>query len=728
VRAARLRACACALLVAGAAGCDGPPRAPSEAFLRARANAAPAGREWRVYLGDRAASHYSPLEQIRRENVARLRLAWSYDARDAAPDGSSQIQCNPLVVKGVLYATSPTLRLFALDAATGEELWSFDPSAEARPGVNPNRGVAYWEDGGDERILFSAGSFLHAVDARTGAPIRSFGRDGRVDLREGLGPDGARDWVVATTPGTVFRDLLLLGGRVSELANAAPGPVRAFDVRSGALRWTFHTIPRPGEAGHETWPPDAWQRVGAANSWAGITLDEARGLAFVPTGSAAFDFYGADRAGDNLYANSVLALDAATGERRWHYQVVRHDVWDRDLPAPPNLVTLRRGGAPLDAVAQVTKSGHVFVLERETGRPVFPVEERAVPQDGLPGESLAPAQRVPTRPPPFTRQTLTPETVTSRTPAARAAVLARLANLRNDGPFAPPSREGTVLMPGTDGGAEWGGAAFDAARGLLYVNANEVPYLLQMVETPDVSGLRSLAGIGRAAYVLQCAACHGVDRRGDGFGIPSLHGVRERMGPRAAYHMIRHGRGRMPGANLLRSYEILPLLWYLWFPNDEAPPPARAADAPPQLGIFPRFINTGWVKLSDPDGYPASAPPWGTLNAIDLNRGELAWRVPLGERPELVAQGLPPTGTENYGGPLVTAGGLLFIAATPDERLRAFDAASGELLWQTALPAAGFATPASYEAGGRQFVVIAAGGGKLGRPSGSRYLAFALEP
>jgi quinoprotein glucose dehydrogenase len=716
------------VLLSVACGADGGRGTPSEPFLRARARAAAPEREWRVYLADRAASHHSPLDQIGPSNVRDLRVVWTYDAGDGAADGSSQIQCNPLVVKGVLYGTSPALRLFALDAATGEELWSFDPASEARPGVNPNRGVAFWEDGDDERILFTAGAWLFAVDARTGRPIRSFGRDGRVDLREGLGPDPARDWVVATTPGTVWRDLLILGSRVSELVNAAPGAVRAWDVRTGALRWTFHTVPRPGEPGHETWPPDAWRRVGAANSWAGITLDEARGLAFVPTGSAAYDFYGGDRPGDNLFANSLVALDAATGERRWHFQLVHHDVWDRDLPAPPNLVTLERDGVRIDAVAQVTKSGHVFVLERETGAPVFPIEEVPVPTDGLPDERLSPTQPRPVLPPPFTRVTLGEHEVTHRTPEARAAVLARLRELRNDGPFAPPSREGTVIVPGTDGGAEWGGAAFDPARGWLYVNANEVPYVIQMVETPEISGLGTLTGIGRAAYVLQCGACHGLDRSGNGAGIPSLRGVGERMGPLAAYRIVREGRGRMPGASLLRPYEILPLLWYLWFPGDDAAPvPARAADAPPQLGVFSRYINAGWARFDDPDGYPASAPPWGTLTAIDLNAGTHAWRVPLGEVPELVAQGLPPTGTENYGGPLVTAGGLLFIAATPDEKLRAFDAATGALLWEWKLPAAGFATPATYESEGRQILVVAAGGGKLGRPSGSRYVAFALR-
>ena len=715
-------------LVLAAPACGRDAERTGERLREARSRAAPAEREWRTYLADRGASHHSPLDRIRRANVARLEVAWIYEAGDAAQDGTSQIQCNPIVVKGVLYGTSPSLRLFALDAATGEEIWSFQPAGgRSRLLPNPNRGVAWWageaegEEGDDERILYTVGHHLYAVDARTGRAIRSFGNDGRVDLRDGLGErasSGAS--VVATTPGTLFDDLLILGSRVSELHDAAPGDVRAYDVRSGAIRWVFHTIPRPGEPGHETWPPGAWKDFGGANAWAGISVDAERGLAFIPTGSVAFDFFGGDRAGDNLFANSLVAVDARTGERRWHFQTVRHDLWDRDLPAPPNLLVLERGGARIPAVAQVTKTGHVFVFQRETGEPLFPIEEVPVAGPGLPGEALPASQPVPIRPPPFVRQRFGEATVTSRTPEAREAVRRRLARLRTGPLYTAPSLEGTVEFPGMDGGAEWGGAAWDAETGLLYVNANDVPWLLQVTPVPvDLDPARS----PRAGYLVVCGGCHGADRRGDGAAMPSLVDLASRLGPLDAWRVVRHGRGRMPPFPSLRWYEIGGLLWYVYTAGDrEAGGEAEAAGG----GGETRYLNVGWQKLLDPDGFPAAEPPWGTLSALDLNAGTLAWQIPLGDYPQTLAEGKSGLGAESYGGPLVTAGGLLFIAATPDEKLRAFDKRTGELLWESPLPAAGFATPATYEAAGRQFVVIAAGGGKLGRPSGSRYVAFAL--
>jgi quinoprotein glucose dehydrogenase len=693
--------------------------ADAAAFASARAKAAPAEREWRSYLND---GQHTRLAQIDRSNVGALRVAWEYAAGGAAAGGRSQIQCNPLVVEGVLYGTSPTLRAFALDAATGAELWSFDPAARERPGLAPSRGLTYWRDGDDERVFLGAGVFLWALDARTGAPIESFGERGRIDLREGLGRDPDEQWVVATTPPALYRDLLILGGRVSELGNASPGSVRAFDAKSGALRWEFHTIPQPGEPGYETWPAEAWRHAGGANSWAGIRIDHERGLAFVPTGSAAFDFYGGDRAGDDLYANSLIALDAATGERRWHFQVVRHDVWDRDLPAPPNLIALERDGRRVDAVAQATKSGHVFVFERETGAPLFPIREQPTLPSPLEGEVLAASQPLPELPPPFARQAVTEAELSERTPEAHAAVLARFRALSSGEAFAPPSEAGIALLPGLDGGAEWGGLAWDPDDSLLFVNSQEVPAVIQMVRAPAVSGLGSG---GRAAYLMACASCHGLTREGSA-GVPSLIGLGDRLGPLAVRRVVQDGRGRMPGVPFFGNTEMAALLWYLFAPFGESEIAEAPASSTPSGALFPRYMTVGYQKLLDPDGFPGVKPPWGTLSAIDLAHGRVAWQVPLGAYPELAAQGLTQTGAESYGGPVVTAGGLLFIAGTPDAKLRAFDKASGALLFEAPLPAAGFATPAIYEADGRQFVVVAAGGGKLGRPSGDRYLAFAL--
>jgi len=705
-------------LLAWACGAgEGPD--PGAALERARSRASTAEREWRSYLGDRGSSQHSPLSEIHRGNVHRLREAWSYDAGDAKP-GATQIQFNPLVVEGVLYGASPGLRLFALDAATGEEIWSFRPDVDAAP-WSLTRGAVYWRDGDDERVVFGAGPYLYALDARSGRPVPGFGRAGRIDLREGLGRDVSDDamGVQASTPPALFDDLLIVGGRVGESHGAAPGHVRAFDVRSGERRWIFHTIPQPGEPGHETWPPDAWQRSGGANAWAGISIDVERGLAFAPTGSATSDFYGADRRGDNLFANTLLALDARTGERRWHYQTVRHDVWDRDLPAPPNLVEILRDGARVPAVAQVTKTGHTFLLHRETGEPLFPVREEPVNGPAVEGEWPAASQPVPTKPPAFVRQEFSLETVTDRSPAAAEAVRQKLRGMRYGPLYAPPSAEGTVQYPGTDGGAEWGGAAWDAETGLLFVNANQVPWVLRVIRGPAEESLATRVGGG---YLMACAGCHGADLAGDGVSVPSLVEARERLGLLDVYRIVRDGRGRMPAmGGLLEWWQNLALSFYV---SNVDPQDAPAGWAGAGGGAY---VSAGYQKLTDHESLPASRPPWGVLAAIDLAAGEIRWRIPFGDYPQVLASGAGGYGAESYGGPVVTAGGLLFIAATPDARMRAFDKRTGELLWEASLPAAGYATPATYEAAGRQFVVVAAGGGKLGTPSGSRYVAFALE-
>lgn len=682
----------------------------------ARAKAAAPEKEWRTYLGDLASRQWSPLDRIDRTNVASLEVAWTY--RAGAPRAAGlQMQVNPLVVDGVLFGSSPNLALFALDAATGEELWRFDPEADAWL-ASASRGVAYWEEGADQRILFGARNFLHAVDARTGRPIDGFGDGGRIDLNEGLRRDVSADLmgVTITTPVTVFEDLILVGGRVNEVEGAAPGTVRAFDARTGALRWRFETIPRPGAFGYDTWPEDAWKTVGGANAWAGISVDPARGLAFVPTGSATPDFYGGDRVGDNLFANSLLALDARTGERVWHQQLVRHDLWDRDLPSPPNLVEIEREGVRIPAVAQTTKQGHTFVFDRESGEPLFPLREEPVAPTSIAGEVVADSQPVPVRPPPFVRQVLTPDFVSDRTPEIEAALRARLETMRTGALYVPPSTQGSILVPGIDGGAEWGGAAWDASTNTLYVNANQVASILQVLET---AGEAELAD---TAYLGLCAGCHGLDLKGDGAGIPSLIGIRERMGFFEFHAILRDGRGRMPPvAAFLPWWQRYGMAWVL-YDLDEEDAPIHWAEREGET----TYTSAGYRNFTDVDGLPGSKPPWGTLTAIDLARGEHRWQVPLGDYPEILEAGQRGLGAESYGGPVVTAGGLLFIAGTPDAKIRAFDKDTGQLLWEDTLPFPGHATPAVYEADDRQFVVIAAGGGKFGQPSGDVYVAYAL--
>jgi quinoprotein glucose dehydrogenase len=675
---------------------------------------------WPSHGGDPGHRQFSALDRINAGNVHLLREAWVYRSGDARADNRSQVQCNPIVVGSVLYGTSAGLKAFALDAATGRPLWTFDPftGPDARP-IGVNRGVVYWEADGDARIFLGAGARLYALDARTGHPVAGFGTNGSIDLREGLGRDVTGLHLLSSTPGVVWRDLLIVGMRVGEGPGpTAPGHIRAYDVRSGRSRWTFHTIPWPGEAGHETWPEDAWKRVGGANTWSGISLDVERGVVYAPTGSPAYDFWGGNRLGANLFANCVLALDAATGKRLWHYQVVHHDLWDRDLPAAPVLLTLPRAGVTIDALAQITKSAHIFVLDRRTGEPLFPVEERPAPPSDLDGEKPWPTQPLPLRPPPFARHLLTEDEVTNRTPAARQAVLDRLRTLRTGGEFIPPSRQGTVIFPGFDGGGEWGGAAVDPATGILYVNSSEMPWVLTMVPVPP-KGARTSAG--ERTYVQHCALCHGMDRGGaPQQAAPALTDVARRFPAPDLTALLDNGKGAMPAFGFLPPAEKAALVAFLR--NESAP--ADEDEEPVEPGV--PFTSTGYNRFLDPDGYPAVKPPWGTLNAIDLVRGETVWQVPLGEYPELTRQGIPPTGTENYGGPIVTAGGLVFIAASRDEMFRAFDKRTGRVLWQARLPAGGYATPSTYEVNGRQYVVVAAGGGKMGTPSGDAYVAFTL--
>ncbi len=594
---------------------------------------AAADADWPCVGHDPGGRRYSPLTQINKSNVQSLQVAWTFHTADAGK--GTTIECTPIVIDGVMYVTTVRTRVVALDAATGQQRWEFDPYADtskkwrkASGGVN--RGVAFWSDGvpdGRRRVLagLSDGRLI-SLDARTGKLDPDFADGGVLDLRKGIERDISNRAYGPTSAPAVFEDLVFLGFSNDEGFPAAPGDVRAFDARTGRERWRFHTIPRPGEFGHDTWPPDAWRDRGGANAWGGLTIDAAGGTLFCGTGSAGADFYGADRKGANLFANCTLALDARTGRRRWHFQSVHHDLWDHDVPCPPVVVTVERDGQRINAVAQITKTGYCFLLDRATGQPLFPVHEQPAPPSDVPGEEAFPTQPVPEKPSPFARQTTTPDDVTDISPASRAAALEQLATYRHGQAHLPPSLKGTVVTPGFHGGATWSGASFDPTTGYLYVNSNEAPAITTLAPKP--------------------------------------------------------GGGYAPAG-------------YKYF-NDDA-------------------------------GYPAVKPPWGRLTAINLNTGEFAWQVVLGEFPELTARGIPPTGTENFGGTIVTAGGLLFIGGTKDEKFHAFDKETGKLLWEHQLDAGGYATPCTYAVNGRQFVVIAAGGG--GKPrtkSGDAFVAFAL--
>ena len=677
-------------------------------------------RTWHSFLGDKEASQYSSLDQINRDNVASLEVAWTFSTGDLVEGERTEIQANPLIIDGILYGTSPLKKAFALDAATGEKIWMFDPFEGQEPrsrGVN--RGLAYWSDGeGDRRLFYVAGPKLWAISADTGEPAEDFGENGSLNFSVGLDRDAMNIQVTATSPGVVYGDKLIHGSRVY---NLAPGHIRAFNVRTGEIEWIFRTIPYPGDYGYDTWPPDAWTRVGNTNSWPGMSLDVERGIVFAPIASPGHDFYGGDRIGENLFGSSLVALNAATGERIWHFQFVRHDIWDYDPPAAPNLITIKRDGRLVDAVSQTTKTGFVYVFDRETGEPLFPMAEEEVPPSDLRGEEAWPSQPVPEKPAPFARREFTEDDISDITPGAHQDLLERFREIRTESPWDPPSTQGTLIYPGFDGGAEWGGAAFDPETGILYVNSNEMPWILEMVETeaPD-EGMP----VAERIYSINCAVCHGSNRTGVQHGAnPTLADIGERMSDEELYEVIEQGRGVMPSFDFLSDKELDAIVQFLKDPD--APEVAAAEITMSRAPQIP-YSNTGYNRWFDPEGYPAVKPPWGTLIAIDLNTGEHIWNIPLGEFEELTERGIPQTGTENYGGPVVTAGGLLFIGATQDEKFRAFDKTSGELLWETQLPAGGYATPAVYEVDGKQFVVIAAGGGKMGTKSGDIYVAFSL--
>lgn len=606
--------------------------------------------DWPNVYNDKGGQRYSTLDQVNRDNVSKLTVAWTYHTKDSA-DGTT-IECTPIVIDGVMYITTVRTRVVALEAATGRQLWSFDPYTVLAPlkgwmrasgGVN--RGVAYWSDpaGGATRIIVGlTDGRLLSLDAKTGRPDEAFGEKGFVDLRAGYAGD--RDLSTQpygpTSAPAIFENLVYIGCSNGEGHPSAPGDVRAFDVRTGKEAWRFHTVPRPGEEFGDTWEKDAWKERGGANPWGGLTVDVENGILFCATGSAGPDFYGAGRKGDNLFANCVLALDARTGKRLWHFQTLHHDLWDHDNPCPPVVCTIKQGGVDVPAVAQVTKTGYCFLFHRKTGKPIHEVKELPAPASDVPGEEASKTQPVPVKPPPFSRNVFTEDDVTDISPAAHDAVLAVLKNLRHDGPNAPPAVRGTVTLPGFHGGATWAGACFDPATGLLYVNGNDIPNVVTLKRMPQ-------------------------------------------------------GHYEPTGYNYFRDGQPLP--------------PEREKGGGQQ------------------GGYPAIKPPWGQLNAIDLAKGDFAWRTRLGEFPELTAKGIPPTGTENFGGAILTAGGLLFIGGSKDEMFHAYDKSTGKLLWQMKLPAGGYATPCTYSVNNKQYITIAAaGGGKQRTKSADTFVTFAL--
>lgn len=678
--------------------------------------------DWPVYGGQLANDHYSVLAQINRQNVGELRQAWVFDTGE-----KGAIQTSPLVIGRILYAYTASQKVIALDATSGKLLWKFDSGVV---GSGPMRGLAYWANGKQSTLFAGVMNFLYALDPATGKPISSFGENGRIDLRKGLGRDYHLESLAITTPGVVYKNLIIMGAMEPETHPAPLGDIRAFNVRTGALVWRFHTIPRPGEIGYETWPKDAWKTAGSANNWSGMTVDSKRGVVYVPTGSAVFDFYGGDRIGNDLFADTLLALDANTGKRIWYFQGVHHDIWDRDFPAAPALVTVERNGKHVDAVAQTTKQGYVYLFNRATGQALFPIEERKYPPSTVPGEVASPTQPLPTEPKPYARQLLTADMLTNRTPAAHAWAEKQFKTFISGGQFVPFSLDKqTVVFPGFDGGAEWGGPAVDPATGVIYVNSNEMAWTGGLIHS------KASASQGEKIYQNQCGICHGTDRAGSPPTFPSLIDVNQRMTEQKIVDKIHDGGGRMPPFPNVAGSDLVALLEYLKNGPEASISAKTAAQAENEPTNVPGadqggggYMFTGYRKFLDPDGYPAITPPWGTLNAIDLNTGKYLWKIPLGNYPALAAQGLADTGSENYGGPVVTGGGLLFIGATAyDKKIRAFNSRTGQLLWNADLPAPGVATAVTYMVDGKQYVAIAAAGSKMDKiPYEGSYVAFAL--
>ena len=700
------------------------------------------GHDWGAYKADAASSSYSILEDINKKNVQQLKPAWTFNPDDAA-EGSRHAgsQCNPIIIDGIMYTASARHRIYAVDASNGKQIWSFDPF-NGGPGGGSFRGVTYWREGTDKRILFTGGDNLFAVNAETGKPIVTFGNGGKVSMNIGIRDDPAKISVKPTSPGIIYKDLLIIGNEVSELYGAQPGYVRAYNVRNGKLEWTFHTVPKPGELGYDTWPKDAWKYAGGANDWGGMSLDEKRGIVFLATGSPSYDFYGYDRLGENLFGNCVIALNAATGKHIWHFQTIHHDLWDYDLPAPPNLVTVLKNGKKIDAVAQTSKVGFLYVLNRETGEPLFPIVERPVPVSDVPGENAWPTQPFPLKPKPYARQYITADDLSDFSPDAHDSLVNLFHRLRYEGLFTPPSLRGTLNLPGTIGGSEWGGAAYDPATGILYLKSNESPEidLLQKIDPAATAVGLSAYDDGKKVYTTFCAGCHKEDRTGDEPLYPSLVDLKKRMTEDQVLSKIREGGGKMPPfAGIIKGHEE-GVINYLFEKTDRhllqkqmdlseitnnRLSNIEVKKDKKEVDTVTTYLNiSAYAQLKDSDGRPAIKPPWGTLNAINLNTGDYEWTIPVGNHPDLQRKGEPVTGSTGSPGPIVTAGGLVFLGGTRDRTFQAFDKASGKLLWETVLPGFASSTPCTFKVNGKQYIAVSVAGNKE-LPAGC-ILAFAL--
>ncbi|MBM3401601.1 MAG: c-type cytochrome [Bacteroidetes bacterium] len=680
---------------------------------------------WGTYKSDSKSSSYSYLKQVNKLNVNQLELSWSFPFKDAVPGArTSRIQANPIIVSGVMYIPSGRNRIYAINASTGEQIWSFDPFDGAQGG-GVSRGVTYWENGNDKRILFTAGSNLFALEALTGKLIPDFGKDGRVNLNVGMRGDPEKIVVAPTTPGIVYQDLYILGTAVSEFYGAEPGYQRAYNIRTGKLVWTFHTIPHPGEFGYDTWPKEAWRYAGGVNNWAGMSLDEKRGMVFLALGSPSYDFYGGDRKGQNLFGNSVLALDARTGKYIWHYQTIHHDLWDYDLPAPPNLVSVVHDGQRIDAVAQTSKIGFLYLLNRETGEPLFPIEERPVPASDVPGEEAWPTQPFPLKPKPYARQHISLDDLSNYSGESNDEIVKRFKSIRYEGLFTPPSMRGNVNLPGTSGGSSWGGGAFDQSTGIIYVRATNTPGVSLVKKMEPESDTGNLFSQGKALYTTYCQACHGADKKGDN-DYPSLIGLQSRMNEEEVLGKIKVGVGKMPSFASIISGKEEAIISYLFERESKTTREinfmkeiARSESANQDADRFKLEVPVRYLdiqsngKFRDSEGRYGIKPPWATLNAINLNTGEYAWTIPLGNYPHLQQKGEPETGSEGNTGPIVTAGGLLFIGANmgpADFRFRAYDKDSGKLLWDTSIPGTATSNASTYMSGKKQYIAVSVAG------------------